>query len=186
MRSVFFVVVAALLFVVGVQLGRVSIRQETHSILPTRLPATPPNYVEQINATPEPYWLITPTPMRPLSEELERGQVLYQPCIHCHGEFGGGEPGNPNPNIPDQYGYMRVPRHDSLGHTWMHPDQLLVDIILNGVQHPLYRNIMPAYAEIYTEEDVLVLLDYIKLWWTEEQREQQAAATLRLEIARQE
>jgi len=186
MRYVFFVVIAALLFVIGIQLGRVSIKQETLAILPTRLPATPSNYVEQIKATPEPYWLITPTPMGSLSEDLKRGRELYQPCIHCHGEFGGGEPRDPNPNIPDQYGFMRVPRHDSLGHTWMHPDQLLVDIILNGAQNPLYRNTMPAFNEIYTEEDVMILLEYIKSWWTEEQREQQEAATLRLEIARQE
>ncbi|MCI0714644.1 MAG: cytochrome c [Chloroflexi bacterium] len=186
MRNVFFVVIAATLFVIGIQLGRVSIREETVPLLPTRLPATPANYVEQINATPEPYWLITPTPMGSLTEDQARGRELYQTCVHCHGERGEGEPGNPNPNIPDQYGYMPVPRHDSLGHTWMHPDQLLVKFILNGMQNPLYRNIMPAYSEIYTEEDVMLLLDYIKLWWTDEQREQQAAATRRLELARDE
>jgi hypothetical protein len=32
----------------------------------------------------------------------------------------------------------------------------------------------------------MAVLNYIKLWWTDEQREQQAAATERLRIAREQ
>ncbi len=173
---------------VGILVGRVSVERPV-IFLPTRIAPTPVNYIEQMEATPETYygnWGGTATPLPPVTGKLARGQELYQPCIHCHGEFGQGEPNAPNPYIPDQYGYMRVPRHDSLGHTWMHPDQLLVQIIKNGSNNVLYRNIMPPFGEAYTDEEIMILLDYIKYWWTPEQREQQAAATRRLELARAE
>lgn len=171
----------------GIIVGRQSI-DEPVVFLPTRIAPTPANYLEQIESTPETYygnWDGTATSMPPLTDELARGQVLYQPCIHCHGEFGDGEPNAPNPYIPDQYGFMRVPRHDSLGHTWHHPDQLLIDIIKTGSNNVLYRNVMPPFEQVYSDEEILILLDYIKYWWTPEQREQQAAATQRLELARQ-
>ena len=172
----------------GVIFGRVSTSSPV-LYLPTRALPTPANYLAQMEATPETYygdWGGTATPMPPLTDELARGQVLYQPCIHCHGQYGEGEGNAPNPYVPDQFGYMRVPRHDSLGHTWMHPDQILVEFIKKGSNNLLYRNVMPPFESIYTDEEILVLLDYIKYWWTPEQRAQQAAATRRLEIARQE
>ena len=188
MRSALNVVgIGIVLLIGGILLGRYSVSNDVPP-LPTRAVPTPINYLEQIEATPEPFAFqdITPTPFpRDLSADLERGRELYQQCIHCHGALGSGEPGNPNPYIPDQFGFMRVPRHDSFGNTWMHPDQLLVEIIKNGAQNPLYRQAMPAYGAVLGDEDIMLILDYIKLFWSEEQREQQAAATERLRLARE-
>lgn len=185
MRFIVMIFGAVTLLAVGLLAGRHSLETPTVPLLPTRLPATPVNFVEQMQVTPLPYWDVTPSPMPQVTGELARGRELYQQCVHCHGDRGQGEPHNPNPNVPDQYGFMRVPRHDSLGHTWMHPDQLLVRIVQQGINNPLYRHVMPPYEAVLNEAEILLIFDYIKLWWTEEQRAQQEAATRRFELAQQ-
>lgn len=69
------------------------------------------------------------------------------------------------------------PRHNTNGHTWHHPDQVLIDMILNGVTFSAEKQKMPAFRGKLTEEDVEAILAYIKSWWTKEQRAWQADVT---------
>lgn len=177
---------ALLLLIVGVGIGRYSVDNPV-STLPTRLPATPVNYLAMLDATHAPYGFpdgtATPPPST-LAPNVTTARNLYETyCAHCHGYAGEGEPGGPNPHIPDALGYMPVPRHDSQGHTWLHPDQLLVAAIKQGSTDPLYRYQMPAFDGILQDGEIAAILAYIRRWWTPEQREQQAAATERLRIA---
>lgn len=97
---------------------------------------------------------------------VERGAALYQAnCQSCHGGATGG-------NLKDI-----PPPHNANGHTWDHADQWLTAAILNGITFSLEEQKMPAFKDKLTEEDVQAILAYIKMWWTEEQRESQKKAT---------
>lgn len=184
LRLMLFAAVGALLFILGYALGSYSL-SDSVPLLPTRIPLTPVNYRAALQATTVPLpTLPEPTPMPTLTGDLLRGKELYvYHCAHCHGLLGAGEPGFPNQDVPDAVGYMPVPRHDSYGHTWLHPDQLLIKSIMQGIQNPLSRYGMDAFEGLITEQEAMMILEYIKLWWTPEQRAQQAAATERFRLA---
>jgi mono/diheme cytochrome c family protein len=120
------------------------------------------------------------------NDPLARGQTAYNTfCAHCHGYSGEGEKDSVDPSKPDKLGYMPVPRHDSKGHTWLHPDQLIIQAIRSGISNPLYRYQMPAVPEDkLSAQQVDDILAYIKQWWTEEQRKTQAQYTEQLRQAR--
>lgn len=184
----FITVIVLTLIAIGVFIGRFSVDNSLPP-LPTFIPVTPINYMEQINATPIPFGFAdaTATPAPTYRGDLGEGQQLYESlCAHCHGYSGGGPPGEPNPIIPDAIGFLPVPRHDSQGYTWLFPDQLLIEFVKRGSNDAFYREVMPAYEEHLTDEEIMLILNYIKQWWTEEQREQQAAVTERLRIRRGE
>ncbi len=98
---------------------------------------------------------------------VEKGAVLYQAnCLSCHGGSTGG-------NLRDI-----PPPHNANGHTWHHPDQQLIDIVLNGLSFSVEgQQKMPAFKDKLTEEDVKAILAYIKTWWTPKQRAWQATVT---------
>ncbi|MDQ4075464.1 MAG: cytochrome c [Chloroflexota bacterium] len=109
------------------------------------------------------------------TEQLAQGKTLYESnCASCHGLEGEGEPEWQN---PDASGSFPAPPHDGSGHTWHHPDQLLLQIIAEGGQMPNSR--MPAFEEELTREEMEAILAYIKTFWTPEQREIQAEITQR-------
>ncbi len=100
------------------------------------------------------------------AQSLAKGTALYgQYCMSCH----GGSTGGSLTDIP--------PPHNANGHTWHHPDQQLKDIILNGLDLSTDSQKMPAFKDKLSNSDVLNILEYIKTWWTPEQRQFQAAAT---------
>ncbi len=104
---------------------------------------------------------------------IERGAVIYvRECAACHGVAGEGQP---NWMIPNADGSYNAPPHDPTGHTWHHPDQLLISIVLDGSNFP--QSQMPVYREKLSEEDVRDILEYIKAWWEPEQRELQWRVT---------
>lgn len=108
---------------------------------------------------------------------LQAGQAQYNlRCGHCHGFNGEGEL---EQSAIDTLalGMKIVPPHDATGHTWMHPEQLLVALIQQGAPNPLYRFPMAAYGEVMTAEEIEQVLAYIQLWWTDAQREHYAAVT---------
>ena len=108
---------------------------------------------------------------------LQAGQEQYNlHCAHCHGYNGEGEI---QISAVDTLalGMKVVPPHDSTGHTWMHPDQLLVQLIQQGAPNPLFRFQMPAYGEVITADEIRQILAYISLWWTDAQREHHQAVT---------
>jgi mono/diheme cytochrome c family protein len=99
-------------------------------------------------------------------EMLARGAALYSTnCQSCHGGASGGS----LKDIP--------PPHNANGHTWHHPDQQLMDMVMNGITFSLEDQKMPAFKGKLTEEDVKAILAYIKTWWTQEQREHQKEVT---------
>jgi mono/diheme cytochrome c family protein len=110
---------------------------------------------------------------------LECGRVLYSTdCQRCHG---------------DQQGVGRLalaPSHGSDGHTWHHPDNPLLRMVMDGTNVireslglPKSEMEMPAFRGRLTEEEALAVLNYIKTWWTEEQRDSQAAISRQWEEA---
>ena len=85
-------------------------------------------------------------------------------------------------------GRLPAPPHDPSGHTWHHPDQVLFDIVKNGLvpgrtAPPGYQSDMPAYGAILSDQDIRDVLAYIKSTWPQSVRAVQEKATL--EYARQ-
>lgn len=120
------------------------------------------------------------TPLVPAGTgQTARGEQLYVAnCQACHGGATGGS----MMDIP--------PPHNANGHTWHHPDCQLVQTVLNGSGNmgnmmrrmmgaPEGSPRMPAFKGVLTEEDTLAILQYIKTWWTDDQRQFQAEATRR-------
>ena len=118
----------------------------------------------------EPY--VTLTPSHP-------GEINYNSyCAHCHGYNGEGQ----HPNTVDNtlsLGMETVPAHDATGHTWEHPDELLVQVILEGIDNPLNQYPMSGWGYVLDEQDALDIIDYMRQWWTAEQMAHQAAITER-------
>lgn len=92
----------------------------------------------------------------PVSVPLERGAALYvQKCSTCHGDREG------RGGIPD------APAHNDTGHTWHHPDAQLRDWVLNG---KIGFSRMPPQKDNVSDEELTLILEYIKTWWTPDQR----------------
>ena len=140
-----------LLIIFGVVLGGAFLNWQT---LPTGNPVT-------ING-------ITVPPVPALNAELVlQGETLYaQYCANCHGANleGVSEWKTVQPD-----GKLLPPPHDSSGHTWHHPDDLLLSIIAEGGEPS--NSAMPAYADILTDEQTIAILTFIKKSWGPEDRE---------------
>lgn len=103
------------------------------------------------------------------------GKTLYEAhCASCHGINGEGQP---NWQVPSADGVFPAPPHDSEGHTWHHPDQLLLEITANGGSLP--NSAMPGFADKLTQEQMAATVDYIKTFWEPDQRAIQADITQR-------
>lgn len=101
------------------------------------------------------------------------GRRLYEEfCSACHGPEGQGQP---DWKIPDEKGLRPAPPHDATGHTWHHPDPLLLDIIANGIEFGPSN--MPAFRTTLTEEEQRAVLAFIKTWWEQGQLEFQHEVT---------
>ena len=110
---------------------------------------------------------------------LAEGQYLYNyHCGHCHGYDGEGQL---SASIPQarELGLHLVPPQDSTGHTWEHPDHLLIRVVEDGIPNPLMQFPMPSYKGVLSEQEIRNILSYIRLWWTEPQRAHQQAVTRR-------
>ncbi len=98
------------------------------------------------------------------ADQLEVGRQVYaENCAACHGPNGEGQQGA----VPA--GQAPAPPHDPTGHTWHHPDAQLFQIVKFGGTMG-----MPAYKDTLTDDEIWAVLDYIKTFWTPEQREFQA------------
>jgi mono/diheme cytochrome c family protein len=113
----------------------------------------------------------------PANEQLYLAQQNYNKlCAHCHGWAGDGQPPLTIEST-EQHGYHIVPRHNSTGHTWQHPDQILFEVIKYGVQAPTNLYPMSPFDEHFTDDEIFGIIEYIKQWWTDDQRRQQSTLT---------
>jgi mono/diheme cytochrome c family protein len=112
---------------------------------------------------------------------VSRGKPLYaQHCAACHGASMEGQP-NWRERRPD--GRLPAPPHDASGHTWHHPDAVLVDIVKHGLvpsrtAPDAYQSDMPAFERLLSDADVLAVLAYIKSGWPAQERDAQKEVTL--------
>ena len=101
--------------------------------------------------------------------EIAQGKAIYNEyCASCH---GASLEGVPNWKISQPDGTLLPPPHDSSGHTWHHPDTLLIQIISDGGL-PENGN-MPAYNKILSEDEMYAVLAFIKTSWGTKEREYQ-------------
>ena len=88
-------------------------------------------------------------------------------CASCHGAELKGQP---SWQQPKEDGSFPAPPHDSTGHTWHHPDDLLLDIIENGGD-PAFGATMLGFKGQLSEDEMVAVLDFIKSHWLIEDRE---------------
>lgn len=103
---------------------------------------------------------------------LQRGEQLYRSlCASCHGANLEGQ-ANWRERGPD--GRLPAPPHDENGHTWHHPDEVLLQLTKEGVAKaaglPDYATHMPVYDGALSDEDIVAVLSWIKSRWTPEIR----------------
>jgi mono/diheme cytochrome c family protein len=107
--------------------------------------------------------------------QVARGRAIYdQHCASCHGANLEGEP---NWKTPLPGGAWPAPPHDSSGHTWHHPDDLLLDIIENG-GNPALNSQMPGFRDSLDARERQAVLEFIKSRWEREERQYQWWITL--------
>lgn len=106
---------------------------------------------------------------------LARGKAVYvAQCAACH---GANLEGQPDWRQRRADGRLPAPPHDETGHTWHHPDQVLLEIIKYGVQRfagPGYQSDMPAYEGRLSDDEIRAVLAWIKSRWPEPARRRQA------------
>ena len=118
--------------------------------------------------------------------DMLTGQRLYlENCASCHGANLEGQP-EWRSRLPN--GRVPAPPHDAAGHTWHHPDRVLVDIVTRGTAAIVgtgYKSDMLGFEDVLTDEDITAVIDYIKSTWPEWIRTSQESRTLADERAHQ-
>ena len=112
------------------------------------------------------------------SRRIAQGQALYSArCASCHGKNLEGQP---NWQRPLPSGRMPAPPHDKTGHTWHHADKALAGVTKLGLK-PFagdnYESDMLAFGTILSDEEIEVILTYIKSTWPERERAYQEQMT---------
>ena len=99
---------------------------------------------------------------------LQRGEQLYQArCASCH---GANLEGQANWRERGVDGRLPAPPHDESGHTWHHPDEVLIRITRDGVAKaaglPDYVSSMPTFGDSLSDADIVAVLSWIKSRWS--------------------
>lgn len=103
------------------------------------------------------------------AHQVARGEVIYRAhCASCH---GANLEGQPDWRVPLPSGRLPAPPHDASGHTWHHPDAVLLRIVREGPA--FYATLgaetdMPAFRTVLSEEDMAAVLAYIESTWPAE------------------
>lgn len=102
--------------------------------------------------------------------QVARGEPLYREhCASCHGANGEGQP---DWRRRRDDGRLPAPPHDETGHTWHHPNSLLIDITRHGMIPPWapdnYASDMPAFEGRLSDEDIRAVIAYIQSKWPPE------------------
>lgn len=108
--------------------------------------------------------------------QLALGARIYaEHCASCHGAKLEGQP-DWRKRLPN--GRFPAPPHDDSGHTWHHPDEVLIGITKNGLVPPYappgYESDMPAFAGKLSDDEIRAVLAYIKSHWSDEVRKLRA------------
>ena len=102
-------------------------------------------------------------------------KVYAQHCAACHGAKLEGQP-DWRRRLPN--GRLPAPPHDDSGHTWHHPDDVLIAITKNGLVPPYapagYESDMPAFAGKLSDEEIFAVLAYLKSHWGKQARADRA------------
>ena len=77
--------------------------------------------------------------------------------------------GQPNWKIANADGTYPPPPHDNSGHTWHHPDDLLVGIIRDGLDVGVPSG-MPTFSGVLTDDEIATIIDFLKSEWGEQER----------------
>ena len=107
------------------------------------------------------------------TNQLERGKLIYYKfCSRCHGKQLEGQPEWRKRRAD---GKLPAPPQDGSGHTWHHPDDVLLGIIKKGIVPPYgpenYKSDMPAWENTLSDNDIMAVLTYIKSRWPKEARD---------------
>ena len=107
------------------------------------------------------------------------GERLYQEnCASCHGANLEGQ-SDWRTRLPN--GRLPAPPHDASGHTWHHPDRVLLDIVKRGPAAIVgngYESDMPGYEDVLTDDEITAIIDYIKSTWPNRIRASQESRSL--------
>lgn len=114
----------------------------------------------------DPFW-----PNYGRQERISAGRVIYdRNCASCHGKNLEGQPDwqtlLPNGRLP-------APPHDKTGHSWHHPDTMLIGITKSGIVPyvtPDYQSDMPAFEGKLSDQEIGDLWVFIKSTWPERER----------------
>jgi len=111
---------------------------------------------------------VPPVPT-PNTKWVAQGETLYsQYCASCHGANLEGK--SDWKRVQEDGSYLPPP-HDGSGHTWHHPDELLLTITAAGGDLPNSK--MPAFGGVLSEREMRAVLEFIKSKWGQEEREYQ-------------
>lgn len=112
--------------------------------------------------------------------EIARGSAIYvEHCAACHGENLEGQP-DWRSRRPD--GRLPAPPHDETGHTWHHPDTVLLGIIAEGPGAFVpgdYESDMPGFSGVLSAEEMQAVLTFIKSTWPPEIQARQRSISQR-------
>ncbi|RLA31305.1 MAG: cytochrome c [Gammaproteobacteria bacterium] len=102
--------------------------------------------------------------------DLATGERLYAThCANCH---GANLEGQPEWRRRKADGKLPAPPHDDSGHTWHHDDQLLFDIVRDGLVPPRapagYQTNMPVYGGVLSDAEIRAALAFIASRWSDE------------------
>lgn len=129
--------------------------------------STEPSLADVVGATSE-----QPPPLDPAS--VAAGRALYaEQCAECH---GAALEGADDWKTPLPTGGYPPPPHDPSGHTWHHPDSLLLAITADPESFGLQG--MPKFGGSLSTEQMIAIFDYIKSTWGPEERAFQWARSL--------
>ena len=108
--------------------------------------------------------------------QVALGKAIYsENCASCHGTNLEGQP---DWRERKSDGRMPAPPHNTMGHTWHHPDEVLFGIIKQGVAAFApsgYESDMPAFGGVLTDEEIWAVLAYLKSSWPPEIQVRQSA-----------